>query len=75
MGEIKNGVPQSGVLYPTLFLIFMNDLKKQMTKNVQSVQAMQMIWPWSTLKIQVAHPRSAYKAHLTTCSHGATPGD
>ena len=34
-GDIKNGVQQGGVLSQTLFLIFMKDIKEQMTKNVQ----------------------------------------
>ena len=45
---LRHGVPQGGVLSPTLFIVFMNDLVKQLPTFVKSVMYADDLVMWST---------------------------
>ena len=45
---LRHGVPQGGVLSPTLFIVFMNDLEKQLPTCVKSAMYADDLVMWST---------------------------
>ena len=45
---LRHGVPQGGVLSPTLFIVFMNDLVKQLPTFVKSAMYADDLVMWST---------------------------
>ena len=77
---LRHGVPQGGVLSPTLYIVFMNDLVKPLPTFVKSVMYADDLVMWSTeLNVKASYTKPTHfqrftKAEVTQCNqHNSSP--